>query len=426
MLLNITDILLWTGNNPNQKNIHDAQLILSAGHLFKCGINSEKSDNNVTVVTALCIQTSHMKEKPHEINAKISKAGKIIAIACSCKAGLGEMCKHAVATLFYCYRKGDDLEIFSCTDLKCSWRTAHTNALKKYDPAPITDHPCFSKSKGDKFSQNLNKSSSSNTLVDDVSSEDDSDSNSIIADDNITVMKKSNSSKKSNEGPKYLLQNPTPEQYTLMFEKIKQGLPESAFTKHLLGRHEPIVVDKNSTPSISDEEKAIISAIFLNQRTELMEDIKNTKVNYKQECCKNTMKDYYEDFEAICANTKLNYADWHKARRFRITGSVCYKLYTYTKNKKPDWKKQAKELFDPSSFTSEYTEYGKKTEAEARSLFIEKVKKTVVETGLVISKQNPWLAYSPDGIILTDGVPSALLEIKCPFKGKSKGIIETV
>lgn len=61
MLLNIKDILLWTGNNPNQKNIHDAQRILSAGHLFKCEINSEKSDNNVTVVTALCIQTSHMK-----------------------------------------------------------------------------------------------------------------------------------------------------------------------------------------------------------------------------------------------------------------------------------------------------------------------------------------------------------------------------
>ncbi|XP_044576806.1 uncharacterized protein LOC123259990 [Cotesia glomerata] len=174
------------------------------------------------------------------------------------------MCKHEVATLFYCYRKGDNLDIFSCTDLKCSWRTAYTNALEKYDLAPITDHPCFSKSKVDKFFQNLNKSSSSNTLADDVSSEDDLDSNSILADDNITVMKESNLSKKSHEGPKYLLQNPTPEQYALMFKKIKQGLPKSAFTKHLLGRHEPIVVRKNNTPSISDEEKAIISAIFLN------------------------------------------------------------------------------------------------------------------------------------------------------------------
>lgn len=104
MLLNITDILVWTGDNPKQKNIHDAQRILSAGHLIKCGINREKSDKNVNVITALCIQTSHMKEKPHEINANISKNGKIISVTCSCKAGKGEKCKHAVATLFYCYK----------------------------------------------------------------------------------------------------------------------------------------------------------------------------------------------------------------------------------------------------------------------------------------------------------------------------------
>lgn len=114
--------------------------------------------------------------------------------------------------------------------MKCTWKTAQTNALKKYDPAPITDHPCFSKSKAEN-AENLNESSSSNILADDVSSED-LDTNSIIA-NNITVMKESNLCKKSNRGPKYLLQDPTPEQYAVMLEKIKQGLPESAFTKHL-------------------------------------------------------------------------------------------------------------------------------------------------------------------------------------------------
>ena len=104
MLLNISDILTWTGNNPKQKNIRDAQRILSAGHLIRCGINSEKSNENVTVVTAQSIQTSHMKEKPHEIKANIAKSGKIMSVTCSCRAGEGEKCKHAVATLFHCYR----------------------------------------------------------------------------------------------------------------------------------------------------------------------------------------------------------------------------------------------------------------------------------------------------------------------------------
>ncbi|KAL1488169.1 hypothetical protein ABEB36_015127 [Hypothenemus hampei] len=89
--------------------------------------------------------------------------------------------------------------------------------------------------------------------------------------------------------------------------------------------------------------------------------------------------------------------------KFRITGSVCYGIYTYTRNKTPDWKKQVKKLFEPASFTSEYTEYGKNTEKDAREAF-------------------PWLAYSPDGIIISNGVPSALLEIKCPFKERRKYI----
>ena len=64
----------------------------------------------------------------------------------------------------------------------------------------------------------------------------------------------------------------------------------------------------------------------------------------------------------------------------------------------------------------------KKTEGEARECFRKATNKDVIETGLIISQQNPWLAYSPDGVIFKDGKPSELLEIKCPFKGKSKDI----
>jgi len=208
--------------------------------------------------------------------------------------------------------------------------------------------------------------------------------------------------------------------------KIIEELGESAFAKHKLGRREPIIIEKNNNYEINNEDRQIINAIFINQRSEIMDEIKSVPVNYVEDCCCETIKIFNENYEEICAKTKSNYADWHKARKYRITGSICYKIYTYTRNKKPDWKKQAKDLFEPASFQSEYTDYGKNTEKEAREAFIKKTKMNVVETGLIVSKQNPWLAYSPDGIIIKNGVPSALLEIKCPFKGKSKGIKETV
>lgn len=49
-----------------------------------------------------------------------------------------------------------------------------------------------------------------------------------------------------------------------------------------------------------------------------------------------------------------------------------------------------------------------------------------METGLIISQVNPWLAYSPDGVIVQKEVPVSLLEIKCPLKGKDSDLQQTV
>lgn len=162
--------------------------------------------------------------------------------------------------------------------------------------------------------------------------------------------------------------------------------------------------------------------IFTLQRSELMENIKSIKVSYLHECCANTIKDLYCNYKEVCVKTKLHYSEWHKERRFRITGSTCYHLFTYTSNKNPDWEKKCDSFFSPKNFRSEYTDYGKKTEGEARECFKKATSKDIIETGLIICQQNPWLAYSPDGVIFKDGKPSELLEIKCPFQGKSKNI----
>ena len=43
-----------------------------------------------------------------------------------------------------------------------------------------------------------------------------------------------------------------------------------------------------------------------------------------------------------------------------------------------------------------------------------------------MSKLNWWLGYSPDGVIIINGKPSALLEIKCVHKGKDLPIDEVI
>lgn len=46
--------------------------------------------------------------------------------------------------------------------------------------------------------------------------------------------------------------------------------------------------------------------------------------------------------------------------------------------------------------------------------------------GLVISRENPWLAYSPDGVTVDENGITKLIEIKCPLLGETKTIRDVV
>lgn len=69
-------------------------------------------------------------------------------------------------------------------------------------------------------------------------------------------------------------------------------------------------------------------------------------------------------------------------------------------------------------FYHRYVQHGIATENEARIAYKTRNNYTVLETGLIICKKHPWLAFSPDGIVMENNKPIKLLEIKCPFIGK--------
>lgn len=59
--------------------------------------------------------------------------------------------------------------------------------------------------------------------------------------------------------------------------------------------------------------------------------------------------------------------------------------------------------------------HGLKYEGYARKKYMECECVYVQECGLVVVAKEPWMAYSPDGVILENNIPTKLLEIKCPF-----------
>lgn len=56
-------------------------------------------------------------------------------------------------------------------------------------------------------------------------------------------------------------------------------------------------------------------------------------------------------------------------------------------------------------------------EGDAKEAFIAQTSLQVVDCGMVVSHSNPWLGYSPDGVIFEDNRPVALLEVDCLYEG---------
>ena len=97
--------------------------------------------------------------------------------------------------------------------------------------------------------------------------------------------------------------------------------------------------------------------------------------------CPPNQQEYYDKFVRvnavdalkICERTENqdNY-DWDEARFGRVTGSVCYSLYTYSKNKQADWEKKLKAVFDPEFQGIQDTLTGLMYEDDAKSCYEKK------------------------------------------------------
>lgn len=89
--------------NPSKRNFIEGERLIRANHILQCGKNVNNVRPGSVSFMALCLQTTNLREKLHEICGEIMHE-KIINCQCTCKAGLSEKCKHILATLLYLYR----------------------------------------------------------------------------------------------------------------------------------------------------------------------------------------------------------------------------------------------------------------------------------------------------------------------------------
>lgn len=201
---------------------------------------------------------------------------------------------------------------------------------------------------------------------------------------------------------------------------ITLGNPGSSLEKHVNGR-KPSIQHNLSTNEDSDNDIYITNQLRISFKT-------NVFINSQQQIrimLEQRYKFYTENVmltedEAIlmCKQTQLQNTElWLFERKKRITASKCYDLYTYSRNKNPDWPLKISKILTPSRIKLKNCEYGIKTEAEARKWYENCVEKTVTQLGFVVHPNAPFLGCSPDGCCFSDGT---LIEIKCSIDGATK------
>jgi hypothetical protein len=107
---------------------------------------------------------------------------------------------------------------------------------------------------------------------------------------------------------------------------------------------------------------------------------------------------------------------WLNERCFRLHASNYGRICKATE--RTDMKKLAASLAVTNEFTSAATDHGKRYEEPAIKKYCDLMSTVVTRSGIVVCKERPYLACSPDGLVGED----LLIEVKCPFKARNREV----
>ena len=107
--------------------------------------------------------------------------------------------------------------------------------------------------------------------------------------------------------------------------------------------------------------------------------------------------------------------EWYEIRRSLLTASDVASVLgikPYASYKGDIRADTLKKKLENKPFGNMFTAHGQKYEDEARDMMASVLGETVLDFGLLLHPDHPWLAASPDGVTLS----GKCVEIKCPLK----------
>ncbi|XP_063624766.1 uncharacterized protein LOC134796508 [Cydia splendana] len=116
--------------------------------------------------------------------------------------------------------------------------------------------------------------------------------------------------------------------------------------------------------------------------------------------------------------------EWYTARRLRISSSINVHHIKVRKTKSID--SLVQNMLFPKLIDCEATNYGKRNESHALEQYQKVYNCRVITVGVIVSKIQPWLCTSIDGVVIHHGCITKLVEFKCPISCQKKAIVDFV
>lgn len=310
-------------------------------------------------ITAKCLRSTSINESPYILDFELDQNRNITSSHCSCVAGISATCRHSWALIHVINHERSE----GCTDAGMKWKNPLNKRQHLY-PKGETLQSLF----------HLEPVNRPNPQHDKAKMKSLAETFEKFGLQNSSLYKSATS-----EPKKVVNKSPA----TIVSREVAEML------QHYNGKSYG-----SSTARIT----------ILDQQ---QKSFYNDKV-----MCNN--KDRYEIFLRTLGQDK-NPA-WFLERKTRISASRAHSIRRARKLK------TKLNYFFKESISHKNLVYGQATEPEAIKKYSEVTGNQVLPSGLIVMPQHPWLAATPDGLVVCLGQKPFPLEIKCPISNKDSTI----
>ena len=106
-------------------------------------------------------------------------------------------------------------------------------------------------------------------------------------------------------------------------------------------------------------EKSVSEIIHKSSIGETIKGVARFTLLQMRNCCNKILNSLIvSDPLKLCYETAKHHKLWRDALQLRTSGSRIYSLYTYSKNKNPNWEQNSRKYFWPKDFINKFVKHG--------------------------------------------------------------------